>query len=305
MNTSPDATAARPSGGALGRGLGLVLELTKARITAFVSLSVLTGYVLFARRIDAGVLLPILGVFLLACGSAALNHVQEVRYDARMRRTRDRPIPSGRIARDWALFVALAFMGAGFTVLGSIERHTLTVLGLGALAVVWYNGVYLLLKRVTAFAVVPGALVGAIPPVIGWAAAGGVATDALILDVAFFFLLWQIPHFWLLLLLYGEDYEQAGFPTPRRYFHARNVGLVTFAWILALAATGLALAPRQGYRLPWNLLILVASIWLVFSSVPILRRSDDRKAVLSAFLRINLYAFVIMLILVAHALLVG
>ncbi len=302
MSTTHRATAGPGAWAAVARAVDLVLELTKARITAFVSVSVLTGYVLFAKTIDTGVLLPIFGVFLLACGSAALNHVQEARLDALMRRTKDRPIPSGRIPRDWAAFIACAFMGAGFYLLASVDRHVFSILGLGLLAVVWYNGVYLLLKRITAFAVVPGALVGAIPPVIGWAAAGGVVTDVAILDVALFFLLWQIPHFWLLLLLYGEDYERAGFPTPRRHFRDGLLGPITFAWVLALAATGLALAPREGLRVPWNLMILAVSAWLVYSTVPILLRATEHKVVVQAFLRINAYALAIMLVLMAHAL---
>lgn len=307
MNEDRDAAAPSAdepaSRGSRGGVLRAIVELSKVRITVIVTLSVLTGYLLFAQQLNAGALLPMLGVFLLACGSAALNHVQEAPLDARMKRTQRRPIPSGRIPRDWALFVSLALMGAGFTALASVERHTFIVLGLGALSVVWYNGVYVFLKRVTPFAVVPGALIGAIPPVIGWVSAGGLWNDAQILDVAFFFLLWQIPHFWLLLLLFGADYERAGFPTLQRHFRPRQLGGITFAWVLALAATGLALAPALGYRVPWNLMLLVVSIWLVTSSVGIIRGADDRKKVFAAFMRINFYLLAVMLILTAESLL--
>jgi protoheme IX farnesyltransferase len=168
--------------------------------------------------------------------------------------------------------------------------------------VLWYNGVYLLLKRVSAFAVVPGSVVGAIPPVIGWCAAGGVATEARILEVAFFFFLWQIPHFWLLLLLFGKDYEEAGLPTLTQTFAGDQLRRITFVWILAVAATGLVLAARQGFPVPWNLIALVASLWLVLSSFTILRQKDDRRATVSSFVRINLYAAAMMVLLMGSAL---
>ena len=90
--------------------------------------------------------------------------------------------------------------------------HPLAAL-LGLITVVWYNGIYTPLKRVTAFAAIPGGVVGAIPPVIGWVSGGGDPTDARIIVVAFFFFVWQVPHFWLLLMRIGGDYERAGLPS--------------------------------------------------------------------------------------------
>jgi protoheme IX farnesyltransferase len=283
--------------------IGIVTELTKARITFFVSFTVATGYFVFTGHVTPDVLAPMAGVFLLACGSAALNQVQEARIDARMERTRSRPIPSGRISRDWALFVALTLIASGLYVLASIPTHTWALLGLGTLAVVWYNGVYLVLKRVTAFAVVPGSVIGAIPPVIGWSAGGGVPLDPQILEIAFLFFLWQIPHFWLLLLLYGKEYEDAGLPSPTRLVTRPQFRRITFVWILAVAATGLVVAVGQRFGVPWNLLALAASAWLVFSAVPLLKGPDDRKTTLGIFLRINLYALAMMILLSGNSLL--
>lgn len=278
------------------------LELTKARITIFVIASVATGYFLFLEHFNWGVIWPMLGVFLLACGSAAMNQVQEARIDARMERTRNRPIPSGRISRDWGLFVALALICAGLYVLTSIGTHSLELLVLGGLAVAWYNGVYLWLKRVTAFAVVPGSLVGAIPPVIGWCAAGGVPLDRAILEVALFFFLWQIPHFWLLLQLFGREYEEAGLPSATKAVAPAPFGLITMAWILAVASTGLVLALMQRFGVPWNMLALVAALWLVLSSLGGLRHWPERKAAIRSFVRINYYALAMMILLSANAL---
>ncbi len=279
---------------------GLILELTKAKITAAVTLSVATGYFLFIEHFSASVFLPALAVFLLACGSAALNQVQEAQIDGRMERTRGRPIPSGRIRREWALFMAMALMGAGFSLLSYIETHTLTLLVLAGLAVFWYNGVYFLLKRVTAFAVVPGALVGAIPPVIGWVSAGGLFSDPAIITVAFFFFLWQIPHFWLLLLIFDRDYEKAGLPTLTRILEKRQLARITAMWIFSVAVTGLLMAAMGNFHLPWNLILLCATVWLGLKAFSFLMPAE-KAPYYPAFIRINLYAFSMMICLIGNA----
>ena len=140
--------------------LGVILELTKARITAAVTLTTATGYFLAARRLEADMYLPLLGVFILASGSAALNQWQERRLDGRMKRTRGRPIPAGSIEPNWALFLAGLLILVGLYLLASIKGAPRTPIALGGVALLWYNGVYTHLKRITAFAVVPGALRG-------------------------------------------------------------------------------------------------------------------------------------------------
>lgn len=263
--------------------------------------SVATGHFLFIEQLSSSVLLPAAGVFLLACGSAALNQVQEAHIDGKMSRTKARPIPSGRIQREWALFIALLFAGAGFYLISCIETHTLTVLCLAGLALVWYNGVYILLKRFTPFAVVPGALVGAIPPMIGWAAGGGLISDPAILWLAFFMFVWQIPHFWLLLLMYGRDYEEANLPSLTAIFSRAQIARITCMWILAVAFVGLLLGVLEGVRFPWNLGILAASMWLIAHAFGFLRVKKS-AAYFPAFMRINLYALLLMIVLMGNVL---
>lgn len=149
------------------------------------SLTTIAGYVLAKGKLDQGLLLPVLGIFLLACGSSALNHFQDANRDALMVRTRNRPIPSGRVSRNGALMVALLLV-----VVGSILLYmgsNFIGLQLGLLALIWYNGIYTPMKRKTAFAVVPGSVIGAIPPVVGWVAGGGELFTLQTLLMAFFF----------------------------------------------------------------------------------------------------------------------
>jgi protoheme IX farnesyltransferase len=287
--------------------LRVMLELMKVRITAAVMLTTATGYVLAARRLDWDMCIPLLGVFSLASGSAALNQWQEGEIDARMKRTCGRPIPAGRIDPLWALFFSVLLILVGLFLLTSAEENTYTLLALGGMALFWYNGVYTYLKRVTAFAVVPGALIGAIPPVMGYVSAGGSLHDPGILLVATFFFLWQIPHFWLLLLMLGDEYCEAGLPTVTSRFARSQLQRISFVWILATAAGGLAFTAvnRVGIALPWNLVLLAASFWLAARAAAILRVSgadDNRPRFRRAFWQINAYAVMVMICLSLGAL---
>ena len=97
----------------------------------------------------------------------------------------------------------------------------------------WYNVIYTYSKRITAFAVVPGAITGALPPLIGWVAAGGGIFDKPIVFVEFLFFTGQIPHFWLLILKYGEEYKKAGIPSLTEVLSRTQIGRLTFTWVVA------------------------------------------------------------------------
>ena len=215
----------------------ILSELVKFKITSFVTVTTAFGYIAASGKIDLQIIPVLFGVLFLAFGSAALNHYQEKDFDLKMDRTKNRPIPSGRISPLYVLSISVLFVLSGSIIL--LLGANLLALGLGLLNLVWYNFVYTLLKRKTAFAIIPGSLVGAIPPMIGWAATGGYLSDPQIILIAFFFFIWQIPHFWLLLLVLDKDYRQAGFPTLTQVFSKEQLSRITFIWILATAVTGM------------------------------------------------------------------
>jgi len=287
--------------------LRAVVQLTKLRITAAVTLTTGTGYLLAARRLEWAIWLPLLGMFVLASGSAALNQWQERVIDGRMRRTLGRPIPSGRIDSSSALFVAVLLILVGFYCLSCVAVNARALLILGALGVVWYNGVYTYLKRLSAFAVVPGALIGAIPPCIGYVAAGGSLHDPGIQLVALFFFLWQIPHFWLLLLMVGGEYRVAGLPSVTESFTQAQLARITFMWLVATAASALAFPALShvGMRLPWSLVLVAASLWLAAKATKILGtvdRGDAGPSIRRAFWHVNVFALLVMVCLTMGAL---
>lgn len=279
----------------------ILLELTKFPIAALSTLTAITGHIVFKRTLVPGLLSTCLGVLLVALGACALNQWQDRDLDARMERTRDRPLPAGRLHPRVALVTAALLLLGGFGLLAGL--HGLSAALLAALAVAWYNGLYTYLKRVSAFAVVPGAVIGALPPVIGWTAAGGEPLDPHVLSLAFFFFLWQVPHFWLLLLVHGDDYRRAGLPSLTMVLSQAQLGRLTFTWMVGTAASSLLLRVYGLVASPYVALgIAVAGLWLIWRGAFLVKLRGDMYSVRIAFGGINLYAVGIMGLLVLDAL---
>lgn len=275
-------------------------ELGKLTISFSVSLTALTGYLLKAKEFNTKLILPVLGVFILSAGSAALNHFQERHLDALMKRTKSRPIPSGIISINTALLFSLVLLIIGSVLLYMSNFYAFL---LGLLAVIWYNLIYTNLKRKTAFAAVPGAFIGAIPPVIGWVAAGGNPLDYRIMVVAFFFFIGQIPHFWLILLKYGKEYELAGFPSLTELFNKTQIKRLTFTWIVAVAVSSL-LFPFSGiisYSWLTGILILFSVLLVLSFGINVFSNKQEFRFG-QAFFHLNLYFLLIMIILIINVL---
>lgn len=272
-------------------------ELGKFRITIAVSFTTITGFILATGGLSLTVVLPTLGLFILACGSSALNHYQEAATDAIMERTRNRPIPSGRISLSGALIVGMIWVLTGSVIL--YLSAGFVALQLGLLALLWYNGVYTPLKKRTAFAVIPGSLIGAIPPAVGWVAGGGAVSDPRIILVAFFFFIWQVPHFWLLLLKYGSEYENAGLPSVTRFYSDSQIRRMTFIWTSGTIATALMI-PLFGLITSWVplVLLLLGCLWLFFAFVGLLKPAGTTLNPGTYFLKINLFAVLVMVSLI-------
>lgn len=185
------------------------LELTKPRITFLIVLTAAAG---FAMASPAGVdyralLVSMVGIALLSSGIATINQYMERDLDALMRRTANRPLPSGKLL-PWE---ALAF-GAGLTILAEIYLAVLVnplTAALGLTVIAGYLFAYTPLKTRTSLSTMVGAFPGAVPPLIGWAAArGNIGLDAWVLFAILF--LWQFPHFLAIAWMYREDYSRAG-----------------------------------------------------------------------------------------------
>lgn len=185
-------------------------DLIKARLTFLVLVTTLVGfYVGDSGAMDWLLLLhTMLGTALVASGAAALNQLLERDYDAMMRRTENRPLPSGRMQPATVLILGGAFGGIGLIYL-AIAVNLLTSL-LGAITLASYLFIYTPLKRKTTLNTIIGAIPGALPPLMGWTAARGhISQGGWALFAILFF--WQLPHFFAIAWIYREDYAKAGY----------------------------------------------------------------------------------------------
>ncbi|MBN1608088.1 MAG: protoheme IX farnesyltransferase [Polyangiaceae bacterium] len=277
------------------------LVLTKLRISAVSTLTAATGYLAEAQELRPGLVSTAVGTLALALSASALNEVQERDIDARMQRTRTRPLPGGRVSTRAAVSGAVLLVSLGSAVLYLGHGPSAALLGL--LALFWYNAVYTPLKRVSAFAVFPGALIGALPPAIGWVAAGGSVMDPALTALSFVFFVWQVPHFWLLALRHQEDYERGGLPTLSKYFSATQIQRLVFTWTGAAVVSCALLGVFQAVRHDLTLLAIgLAGAGLLARFRFMLEPEAAPTRLRRAFMDINRFAVVIMAAVVLDAL---
>ncbi|MCF8381254.1 MAG: protoheme IX farnesyltransferase [Bacteroidales bacterium] len=272
-----------------------ILGLAKIRVILPVAFTAFTGYFLACQRFDIKSFGLSIGVMLLAAAASALNQIQEKDIDFRMSRTRKRPIPSGNVTVKTAQIFSITCFLAGSLLL--YFNGALPALLLGLFSLIWYNLIYTPLKRKTAFAIIPGSLTGAIPPLIGWVSAGGGLFDKTAVLLAFLMFMAQVPHFWLLLLIYGKEYEKAGMPSLTKIFTIEQISRLSFIWIsgtlvsaLILAFLGMLYSPVLKYIVSG--LTMIALIYFT----GILKAGSEAKA-RKNFIVLNAYIMTVLLIL--------
>jgi protoheme IX farnesyltransferase len=185
------------------------VELTRPRLTSLVLFTVAAGFALAGAGAPNLVRLlhTVIGTALVAAGAGALNQVFERHSDALMVRTSNRPLPSGRLQPEAVLLFGAGLALAGLTYLAVIVRQPLALLA-AAFAFASYVFVYTPLKRTTTFNTLVGAIPGAMPPLIGWAAVTNSFDPAAAVLFAILFL-WQVPHFLAIAWIYRDDYARA------------------------------------------------------------------------------------------------
>jgi protoheme IX farnesyltransferase len=281
-----------------------ILTLMKYKVSLAVTFTTITGYLICSGSFDLRLLYTALGVFILAGGSSALNQIQERNFDTRMERTKHRPLPSHKITPKTALIISIILMLLGLSILYFLSGKVSAALGL--FNIFWYNIIYTYLKQITPFAVVPGSLVGAIPAMIGWTAAGGAIFDTRIIIIAYFLFIWQIPHFWFLLIKYGKEYEEAGFPSISKVFSQQSLKSLTFIWIIATSITTLMFPLFNIITIPLLLIIIfILNIWLVITFTRITFNLKISLNFKRAFATINIFMIAILLLLMIEALIIS
>lgn len=238
MKPASNIPAAHSSGRPWSRTADF-LELTKPRITVLVLATTLVGFYVGARgAISSSLLLhTLLGTGLIASGASALNQYLERHLDALMRRTVQRPLPAGRLQSGEALIFAVLISSAGMVYLFVFVNHLTSLLA--ALTFLSYLFLYTPLKTLTWLCTIVGAVPGALPVAMGWAAADGRLTPGAwaLFAIVFF---WQLPHFYAIGWMYREDYARAGFPMlPIIDLSGSRTSRQVILFILALLAATL------------------------------------------------------------------
>ena len=274
------------------------LELAKLKIMIPVSLTGFTGYFAFDPHFSLRIFFLSFGILLMAVSASVLNQIQEINPDGMMIRTSNRPLPAKRISLRSAFLFFFFNLIAGVSVIYYTGNIKAVIIGL--FTIFWYNVIYTYSKRITAFAVVPGAITGALPPLIGWVAAGGGLWEKPIVFIEFLIFIGQIPHFWLLILKYGEEYKQAGFPSLTNIFNRAQIKRLTFVWVISSVAAALFLCYFEIIQNKIIIVILVViSIYVVWQFLELLKIRESGNNFRKYSIVLDLYFLLVLLLLIS------
>ena len=224
-------------------------RLIRLPLSAMVAVSALTG-ALAADAHISGVTLWALtwGIFLLSAASSVFNQVQERFTDALMQRTCRRPLACGDLTATTGMVIGVLLGSGGLAIMVAVTGTATALLGLFATG--WYLLAYTPLKRRSSLAVIAGTPCGALPPLIGWMAAGGDPLDPRPLTLVLLMVLWQVPHYWLLALPDRKELKQVGFKVlPGKLSDHQLLGISHF-WILGMVTATLLLPLMHLVQLP-------------------------------------------------------
>ncbi len=272
------------------------LILTKFNLSLTVSLSLLFAFVLAKNSLDSHLINPFLATLLLALGVSALNQVQEHKEDALMIRTKNRPVAAQRISVKQGYIISAILIVLFYIFI----FFSLNFLGLAIFTavIIIYNLLYTKAKKLTIYAAVYGAVLGVIPPLIGWLSAGGVVNHINFIALGIFYFIWQIPHFWLLTLKYHKDYEKANFPTIAKAFGIEVLERITFIWLLLTLIAGIFLVLLFVKNMVLVTIFVLLHAYVLYTIIQ-LRLTHNY---LRTFISINSYMLLLMILLMINAL---
>lgn len=259
--------------------------LTKFVLSFAVSLSALFAYIMAKGEVGFDMLLATFSVLLVAMGVSALNQVQEYKEDAKMERTKKRPIAAGRMSPRIGMIISGVLILFSLVLIYSLIG--LTGVNIFMFAFIWYNAMYTPLKKKSALAVVPGAILGVIPPAIGWLVAGNSLMELEFLSLALYFFIWQVPHFWLLVMLFHGDYKDGGYPTAMRLFGQASLQRLTFVWLVFTIQAGIFMVSVFEPYITTIILTSMIALFAFISSLELLKESFQLSNARSVFWKIN------------------
>jgi protoheme IX farnesyltransferase len=274
------------------------LGLAKVPLCFLVGCSTVFGYIWADPVIAGRTFFSGFGIFVIATGAATLNSMQEYRLDGELERTRNRPLPKGLITPIQAGVQALVLFFIGFIILFTASETLLPVL-IATFSVFLYNAIYTPLKKRTVLAIIPGAICGALPPYIGWLGGGGAVVSYSGALLIVLFVLWQVPHFWLVLLTFKEDYEKSNLPNFLKQFREESLKRFFVTWIGSLVLVMLMfliLPVHLGLFSRFVIIVNACLLVVAFIYGLAIRKTCNYR---NLFIVLNLALFLHMLVLIA------
>jgi len=278
-----------------------ILRFTRFYLSLAVSISGLFTYFIATKTPSFEIFIPWLGVLLLALGTSALNQIQEKEYDKKMDRTNKRPVASGLYSIKKAFIISISLIISAFLLL----YISMDILGLyfALVTIVIYNIIYTYLKPITHWALILGSFLGVVSPTIGWLIANHLELQSLI-DLRFMyifilFFVWQVPHFWLLVLINNDDYKKAGFPTLKDKIGQQGLMRTIAVWNVISVSNGIAvMLASQVSLILWILTAIISSYMIYSSYLLFATREIKGKFYKIRFMELNTYILLIMIFLI-------
>ena len=258
------------------------VEITKARLSISVVVSTIAGYLLGFNEEQPFqwlvLVLLIVGGYCMVGASNVFNQIIEIELDAKMDRTKNRPLPSGRITKQNAFILGCVLTILGLAILYNVNPKTAMF---GAISIFMYVSLYTPLKTVTPLSVFVGAFPGAIPFMLGWVAATGhFGIEAGTLFIIQFF--WQFPHFWAIGWFLYDDYKKAGFfmlPTGKKDKKTALQTILYTIWMIlasiipAFGFTGNLILSKTA-----AVIVFLLGLWMLFYAVQLHKQMDSKAA---------------------------
>jgi len=287
------------------------IQVSKALISISITSSTMVGYLIFFPCVDRIFWLTALSSLLLCSGSGALNNYEDRHIDTLFKRTSNRPLPSGAVSERAVLVQASILILSGLIGF-SFTRNSLYTQFLALVGIIFYNSIYTPLKSRTLLSIVPGAVCGMIPPLMGWSAAGGkigkAAPEELLYipgDLLYIMVLigvWQLPHFWLILLNHASDYEKSHrretLPSMLGVFSRAQLRGIMLVWVLVYSVM-LVMVPLFCSRLSrtaqWIVIFNGVALFILFLR---LHTCGSRRSYRLEFMIVNFSMVVFMLVMI-------
>ena len=277
-----------------------LMRFTRFYLSLAVSISALFTYLIATKQPSFEIIIPWLGVLLLALGTSALNQIQEKEHDKLMDRTSKRPMVSGAYSHNKGFTISMFLIVSALIFL----HYSMGIIGIyfSLSTIIIYNLIYTYLKPITHWALILGSFLGVIAPSIGWLVANDLDLYSLyqlkFMYIFILFFVWQVPHFWLLVLINNHDYKKAGFPTLKDKIGQQGLMRTISIWNIISVSNGVAvMLTTHTNGIFWYLTLIISAYMVYSSAILFFTKEIKGKFFKIRFMELNTYILLIMIFL--------